>query len=117
MNPWHSTDPTKPCVCEGCEVNGGMGHLPDPNLLVLAYLVGFRNHSGLNWDRRGYAFMVRHGNEWAEHFYSEALKSLDADIFEKIYWVYLPEAPPDGHPPIPEALAEVKALKELEGKP
>ena len=73
--------------------------LPDFNHVVLAWLEGEENHSGMAWRRFGYAFMVRHDaeevvkNGWATSFYRSALTKLGADYADVTYWMPLPEPP------------------------
>ena len=70
--------------------------LPDFNRLVLAFCEGFKEHSGVTWGRKGFAFMVRHNEEkftmkdnWAMCYYNDALKILGADVLEVTHWIYL----------------------------
>jgi hypothetical protein len=72
--------------------------LPAFNTVVVAFLVGANEHSGMSWDRRGYAFMVRHNPEkteftvadgWATRYYDDALKKLGADWLRVTHWHYL----------------------------
>jgi len=72
------------------------GTLPPFNRLVVAYLVGFKEHSGMSWKRDGWAFMVRHDDRehtvadmWASDRYNAALKSLDADHLDVLQWMPL----------------------------
>lgn len=72
--------------------------LPEFNKVVVAFLCGAQEHSGINWDRRGYAFMVRHdpaetiytvADGWAKSFYDDALTKLGADWLQVTHWHYL----------------------------
>lgn len=70
--------------------------LPDFNRRVIAWLEGSKEHSGFNWKRSGFAFMVRHNdpvftvaNQWATCFYNDACKQIDADQADVTYWFYL----------------------------
>lgn len=75
--------------------------LPRANLRVVAWLEGFQEHSGVRWERKGWAFMVRHPDEtssvadgWSRSFYEDALKDLGADSLFVTSWFRLP-APPN----------------------
>ena len=75
-------------------------NLPDKNLMVLAWLVGFAEHSGATWKREGYALMVRHPDSsssvkdgWARTSYDDALKFLGADSLEVTDWTLLSRPP------------------------
>lgn len=70
--------------------------LPPFNRLVLAYMVGSKDHTGMHWHRDGFAFMVRHddvahtvADKWASDRYSRALKEIDADHLEVTHWMPL----------------------------
>lgn len=76
--------------------------LPRANQRVLAWLKGFQEHSDMMWERKGYAFMVRHPDEptsvadgWSRSFYESALKDLGADSLSVTHWMPLPEPPND----------------------
>ena len=77
--------------------------LPPFNRRVVAWLEGEQFHSGVNWVREGFAFMVRHeGTDrvvkdgWASAFYDMALKSIGADCARVTHWCAL-------YPPAKEA--------------
>jgi hypothetical protein len=70
--------------------------LPPFNRRVLAWMEGRQCHSGVDWVREGYAFMVRHdgtehvvGDGWASGFYDAALTTLSADNARVTHWAYL----------------------------
>ena len=70
--------------------------LPPFNKLVVAYMVGTKEHSDVNWMRDGFAFMVRHDsdeftvtNKWSRSYYNEARQRLDADHLEVHRWILL----------------------------
>lgn len=74
--------------------------LPPFNQKVVAWLAGTKEHSGVNWSRRGWAFMVRHDDDqftvadkWASSSYSDALRLIDADSANVTHWFPLPDAP------------------------
>jgi hypothetical protein len=66
--------------------------LPPFNQLVIAWIDGRQEHSGLTWGREGYAFMVRHddqhtvANGWSLSHYDEAIKKLGADFAFITHW-------------------------------
>jgi hypothetical protein len=74
--------------------------LPEWNRLVVAYCVGFQHHTGIDWKREGYAFMVRHNarefvvgtDQWAQAHYQKALERIDADQLTVTHW--MPLEPP-----------------------
>lgn len=72
-----------------------IGRLPDFNRLVVAYMVGSKEHSDVRWVRDGWAFMVRHDDQdtiadgWSRNRYEAALKSLDAHTLKVIQWLEL----------------------------
>lgn len=77
--------------------------LPPFNKRVLAWMEGELFHSGANWARSGYAFMVRHdsaehvvANGWASGLYDAALTALGADVLRVTHWCELsmPRKPP-----------------------
>jgi len=76
--------------------------LPPFNQKVLAWLDGSKEHSGCNWKRFGYAFMVRHddpphtvADSWARSLYEAALKDMGADLATVTHWMPLPAQPAD----------------------
>ena len=65
---------------------------------VLAYFDGWKEHSGVTWNRPGVEFMVRHSEDtvadgWARGWYEEALKRINADGATITHWMPLPEFP------------------------
>lgn len=73
--------------------------LPEFNRLVVAFLAGSKTHSGFNWERSGFAFMVRHDDAihtvldgWSRKHYEDALKRIDAEEAMVTHWIPL-EAP------------------------
>jgi len=111
MNPWHSTDPTKPCVCEGCTLNWNaneqkfMGHQPAKGG-DFWYVLRLNST-----EQTPLTLQLYDGNGLTGWHFCDA--EGDTLVLPKPTFYRTP----DGHPPIPEDLAEVKALKELEGKP
>lgn len=72
--------------------------LPPFNKLVVAWLEGAQEHSGVSWKRTGFAFMVRHNepshtvaDEWSRESYEKALKGMGADYASVVSWLPLEE--------------------------
>jgi hypothetical protein len=69
--------------------------LPPVKCEVVAWLVGFKDHSGLTWKREGRAFMVRWDNApketgvdgWADRFMAAAREKLDAHSLQVTHWM------------------------------
>jgi hypothetical protein len=74
-------------------------NLPPFNRRVLAFMLGTKNHSGLNWKRSGFAQMLLRDDggvhlkrgEWDSFLYREACINLDADDMNVTHWFLLEE--------------------------
>lgn len=76
--------------------------LPPGSTKVLAWCSGSQHHSGVDWYRAGYAWMVRWDGEhehtvadgWSRETYDAALRNIGADCMTVTHWMPLP-APPE----------------------
>jgi hypothetical protein len=73
--------------------------LPPHARKVVAFLSGWKEHSGTTWAREGIAMMVRWDNEplhtvadgWSAESYEKARKEIDFDSALVTHWLPIPE--------------------------
>ncbi len=62
--------------------------LPERNRLVVAKLVGAKEHSGCEWSREGWEMMTWWGDHWNARRMADARETLDADYLDVEAWFY-----------------------------
>lgn len=62
--------------------------LPKMNRLVVAKLIGAKEHSGCEWRREGWAMMTWWGDRWNARRMADARETLDADYLDVEAWFY-----------------------------